>query len=125
MPLFESDVFPKKKGPIRKLTFDRMLQLEEDASTLSPQSTEQAIQQQRQPSSQPDSQQQSHGRFDELSSLVGDKFDRVFKELCAISKNQMIIWNKLIKLKKLLMASVSPIKMKKSMKKLLLLLLRM
>ena len=98
VPLFESDVFPKKKGPIRKLTFDRLLQLEEDASAPSPQSTDQASQHQRQPSSQPDSQQQSHGRFDELSGLVGDKFDRVFKELGAISKNQMIIWNKLMQI---------------------------
>ena len=44
VPLFESDVFPKKKRPIRKLTFDRLLQLEEDASAPSPQSTEQASQ---------------------------------------------------------------------------------
>ena len=31
VPLFESDVFPKKKEPIRKLTFDRLL-LEEVSS---------------------------------------------------------------------------------------------
>ena len=75
-----------------------MLQLEEDASTPSPQSTKQASQQQRQPSSQPDNQQQSQGRFEKLSGLVGDKFDRVFKELGVISKNQTIIWDKLMQI---------------------------